>query len=87
LAKAISDSAGGRNFETHTNDWNYISSALSSNSLPQNESFSITAAGDTISSKIIEIDFYSLSVPLQQKTVLKLKYIFCFYIWIAEFIL
>ena len=55
LTNILSDSTHGQHFETHTDDWNYIASVLSSNALPQNESFSLTAAGDTISSKIIEL--------------------------------
>ena len=55
ITKILSDSTHGLHFETHTNDWNYIASVLYSNSLPQNESFSLTATGDTISSKIIEL--------------------------------
>ena len=55
LSKILSDSTNGLHFETHIDDWNYIASALSSNSLPLNESFSITSAGDTVLSKVIDL--------------------------------
>lgn len=55
LEKVLSDSTKGLHFETHTNDWKYIASVLSPNSLPVNESFTLTPSGDTVNSKVIEL--------------------------------
>ena len=55
LAKVLSDSTNGLHFETHTNDWKYIASVLSPNSLPANESFTLTPSGDTLASKVIDL--------------------------------
>ena len=55
LTKVLSDSTYGQHFERSTDDWNYIASVLSPNSLPNNESFSIASSGDTVVSRIIDL--------------------------------
>jgi hypothetical protein len=55
LAKVLSDSTYGLHFETHIDDWNFIASTLSAGSFPPYEYFSLSPAGDTILSKIIEL--------------------------------
>jgi hypothetical protein len=54
LLKKISSLTGGLHFETHLNDWDYISSLLSPYSLPSMEQFSIEKWGDEDTNKIIE---------------------------------
>ena len=55
FTKILSDSTHGIHFETHVNDWNYISSVLSSDSYPLYDSFDVTFAGDTNLYKIIDM--------------------------------
>ncbi|MDR3627478.1 MAG: VIT domain-containing protein [Ignavibacteriaceae bacterium] len=54
LTKVLSDSTYGLHFETHTNDWNYIDTSLSTNSAPLSKNFTIIA-GDSANSSVIEM--------------------------------
>ncbi len=54
LLKRISNLTGGLHFETHLNDWDYISSLLSPYALPSIEQFTIEKWGDEDTNKIVD---------------------------------
>jgi hypothetical protein len=54
FTRLLSDSTNGLHFETHYDDWNYISSSLSPNAAPLSEDFSLTA-GDSANGNLMEI--------------------------------
>jgi hypothetical protein len=51
----LADETRGLYFETHLNDWDFIASLLSPDSVPQREDFNIDVTGDAGSNSLVEL--------------------------------